>query len=207
MSVENDEEHRNFIEAKMIIQEFHDDPTVFIVGTAPFGKLWFDHDKIDQQYKVLTDSWYEEYGDNETQHSKKPRIINILLDEKDSMFNRYRDNIREAQEKKQLESADKIENSEVKNSQENVVVETSSQEKQDNIESPNKKVVKKNSKSKSEKVSKSKNTEELEKCEVVSDVASPSKAKRGRPKKQQTNIKEAFEKNENNKNSEIITNV
>ena len=29
MSVENDEEHRNFIEAKMIIQEFHDDPTVF----------------------------------------------------------------------------------------------------------------------------------------------------------------------------------
>lgn len=164
MSVENDEEHRNFIEAKMIIQEFHDDPTVFIVGTAPFGKLWFDHDKIDQQYKVLTDSWYEEYGDNETQHSKKPRIINILLDEKDSMFNRYRDNIREAQEKKQLESADKIENSEVKNSQENVVVETPSQEKQDNIESPNKKVVKKNSKSKSEKVSKSKNTEEVEKC-------------------------------------------
>tara|TARA_Y100000992_G_C21046612_1_gene387520 strand:- start:20 stop:616 length:597 start_codon:yes stop_codon:yes gene_type:complete len=198
MSVENDEEHRNFIEAKMIIQEFHDDPTVFIVGTAPFGKLWFDHDKIDQQYKVLTDSWYEEYGDNETQHSKKPRIINILLDEKDSMFNRYRDNIREAQEKKQLESADKIEHSELKNSQENVIVEISSQEKQDNIESPNKKVVKKNSRSKSEKVSKSKNTEDLEKCEVVTDVASPSKGKRGRPKKQQTNIKEAFEKNENN---------
>ena len=108
MSVENDEEHRNFIEAKMIIQEFHDDPTVFIVGTAPFGKLWFDHDKIEQQYKVLTDSWYEEYGDNETQHSKKP-VISILLDEKDTMFNRYRDNIREAQEKKQLENAEKNE--------------------------------------------------------------------------------------------------
>ena len=125
MSVENDEEHRNFIEARMIIQEFHDDPTVFIVGTAPFGKLWFDHEKIDQQYKVLTDSWFEEYGDNETQHSKKPRIISILLDEKDSMFNRYRENIREAQEKKQLESAGKSEQLEDSNQNENVVMDIS----------------------------------------------------------------------------------
>ena len=206
MSVENDEEHRNFIEAKMIIQEFHDDPTVLIVGTAPFGKLWFDHDKIDQQYKVLTDSWYEEYGDNETQHMKKPRIINILLDEKDSMFNRYRDNIREAQEKKQLESADKNENSELKNPEQNIIVEESSQEKQDNSESPKKKIVKKSQKSKAEKVSKSKNTE-IETSELGNNIASPSKGKRGRPKKQQTDIKEAFEKNVNYKNSEVITDV
>ena len=48
MSLETEDEHRNFIEAKIIIQECHDDPTVFVVGTAPFGKLWFDHDKINQ---------------------------------------------------------------------------------------------------------------------------------------------------------------
>ena len=175
MSVENDEEHRNFIEAKMIIQEFHDDPTVFIVGTAPFGKLWFDHDKIEQQYKVLTDSWYEEYGDNETQHSKKPRIISILLDEKDTMFNRYRDNIREAQEKKQLESAGKSEEC-----IENTVIDVSNQIESKNSDSPPKKTKKKQ---KTEKEDKSDN-----------DIGSPTKGKRGRPKKQQTDIKAAFEK-------------
>ena len=178
MSLENDEEHRNFIEAKMIIQEFHDDPTVFIVGTAPFGKLWFDHDKIDQQYKVLTDSWYEEYGDNETQHSKRPRIINILLDEKDSMFNRYRDNIREAQEKKQLENAVKTDES-----TENVVIDASSQVETEISNSPAKKTIKK--KQKPEKDDKSNN-----------NLDSPTKGKRGRPKKQQTDIKAAFEKSE-----------
>ena len=93
-------EQKNFIEARMIIQEFHDDTNVFVVGTAPFGKLWFDHEKVSKQYKVLTDSWYEEYGDNETKHSKRPRIINILIDESDPMFNKYRENIREAQNKK-----------------------------------------------------------------------------------------------------------
>lgn len=175
MSVENDEEHRNFIEAKMIIQEFHDDPTVFIVGTAPFGKLWFDHDKIEQQYKVLTDSWYEEYGDNETQHSKKPRIISILLDEKDTMFNRYRDNIREAQEKKQLENAGKNEET-----TDNIVIDVSTNV-ETNSNSPTKKPIKK--KQKTEKEDKSNN-----------DVGSPTKGKRGRPKKQQTDIKAAFEK-------------
>lgn len=175
MSVENDEEHRNFIEAKMIIQEFHDDPTVFIVGTAPFGKLWFDHDKIEQQYKVLTDSWYEEYGDNETQHSKKPRMISILLDEKDTMFNRYRDNIREAQEKKQLETAGKSEES-----TENVVIDVSPQIETKNSDSPPKKTKKKQ---KTEKEDKSDN-----------DIGSPTKGKRGRPKKQQTDIKAAFNK-------------
>ena len=97
----DDNEERNFIEAKIIIQEFIDDPTVFVVGTAPFGKLWFDHDKINQQYDTLSDSWEEEYGEKEATQCKKPRIISVLLDESDPMFNKYRDNIRDAQEKKQ----------------------------------------------------------------------------------------------------------
>lgn len=97
----DDNEERNFIEAKIIIQEFIDDPTVFVVGTAPFGKLWFDHDKINQQYDTLSESWEEEYGEKEATQCKKPRIISVLLDESDPMFNKYRDNIRDAQEKKQ----------------------------------------------------------------------------------------------------------
>ena len=190
MSVENDEEHRNFIEARMIIQEFHDDPTVFIVGTAPFGKLWFDHEKIDQQYKVLTDSWFEEYGDNETQHSKKPRIISILLDEKDSMFNRYRENIREAQEKKQLESAGKSEQLEDSNQNENVVMDISQNSSPVNNTETSKKTNKKKKNGK-EEVNKIDN-----KSERNSGSSSPTKGKRGRPKKQQTDIKEAFGKPE-----------
>lgn len=100
-SATDENEERNFIEAKIIIQEFIDDPTVFVVGTAPFGKLWFDHDKISQQYETLSESWEEEYGEKEATQCKKPRIISVLLDESDPMFNNYRDNIRDAQEKKQ----------------------------------------------------------------------------------------------------------
>ena len=96
MSSDNNKEseQKNYIEAKLIIQEFHDDTNVFVVGTAPFGRVWFDREKVEQQYNVLKESWYEEYGDNETQHSKRPRVISILIDEGDPMFNRYRDNIR-----------------------------------------------------------------------------------------------------------------
>lgn len=178
MSSDNDSEHRNFIEAKMIIQEFHDDPTVFIVGTAPFGKLWFDHDKIEEQYKVLTDTWYEEYGENETKHSKRPRIISVLLDENDTMFNKYRDSIREAQEKMQEES-----NTVITNPNENVVVESSTQE--------NVKETKKTTKKKT-KITSSKKNNSDKSSSNESDTTTPAK-KRGRPKKQ-NDIIEAFAK-------------
>lgn len=121
MSDNKNDEHKNFIEAKMIIQEFHDDPTVFVVGTAPFGKLWFDHEKVTKQYKVLTDSWYEEYGDNETKHSKRPRIVSVLIDESDPMFNKYRNTIREAQEQPE----DKEKNTEKKDEQDKNTIEIS----------------------------------------------------------------------------------
>ena len=97
MTNDAESEHKNFIEAKLIIQEFHDDTNVFVVGTAPFGRVWFDRERVEQQYNVLSDSWYQEYGDSETKHSKKPRVINILIDEADPMFNRYRDANRESQ--------------------------------------------------------------------------------------------------------------
>jgi hypothetical protein len=93
---------QNFIEAKMIIQEFYDDSTVFVVGTAPFGKLWFDQEKIDKQYNMLCDNWTDDYDDKSTIHSKKPRIISVLISEHDPMFNEYRDSIREAQARKNL---------------------------------------------------------------------------------------------------------
>ena len=51
MTDTKNDDHKNFIEAKMIIQEFHDDPTVFVVGTAPFGKLWFDQEKVTKHAK------------------------------------------------------------------------------------------------------------------------------------------------------------
>jgi hypothetical protein len=190
MSTEEDEEHRNFIEAKIIIQEFHDDPTVFIVGTAPFGKLWFDQDKITQQYKVLTDTWHEEYGDAETKHSKRPRIINVLLDEKDAMFNKYRDNIREAQEKKQQE--EEAEKSQQKMKDENVVIDSDTNEINININVdsiPTLPTPKKTTKTPKTKATKKNDTGKSTPSE--SPTESPVK-KRGRPKKQQTDIKGAF---------------
>lgn len=191
MSTEEDEEHRNFIEAKIIIQEFHDDPTVFIVGTAPFGKLWFDQDKITQQYKVLTDTWHEEYGDSETKHSKRPRIINVLLDEKDAMFNKYRDNIREAQEKKQQE--EEAEKTQQKMKDENVVIGSDTNEINININvdaiptlpTPPKKITK------TPKTKATKKNDTGKSTPIESSAESPAK-KRGRPKKQQTDIKGAF---------------
>jgi hypothetical protein len=101
MSIDPSRE-QNFIETKMIIQEFYDDSTVFIVGSAPFGKLWFDQDKINKQYEAVCESWSSEYGNGETNHCKKPRIISVLIDEEDPMFDQYRDTIREAQARKKL---------------------------------------------------------------------------------------------------------
>lgn len=77
---------KNFIEAYIIIQEFYNDSTVFVVGSAPFGKIWFDYQRVYKQYEVLTADWLEEYGDKVTTHSKKPRIVTILLNEDDVIF-------------------------------------------------------------------------------------------------------------------------
>ena len=130
MSSDNKEsEQKNYIEAKLIIQEFHDDTNVFVVGTAPFGRVWFDREKVEQQYNVLKESWYEEYGDNETQHSKRPRVISILIDESDPMFNRYRDNIR----------GTKNEESEKSNTTPSTETQTTDNEKKDNVVVPEKK--------------------------------------------------------------------
>lgn len=95
-------EQQNFIEAKIIIQEFHDDSSVFIVGSAPFGKLWFDQEKIDKQYEVLCENWAEDYDESSTSRSKKPRIISVLISEHDPMFDDFRETIRETQAKKNL---------------------------------------------------------------------------------------------------------
>jgi hypothetical protein len=95
-------EQQNFIEAKIIIQEFHDDSSVFIVGSAPFGKLWFDQEKIDKQYEVLCENWAEDYDDTSTSRSKKPRIISVLISEHDPMFDDFRETIRETQARKNL---------------------------------------------------------------------------------------------------------
>ena len=95
-------EQQNFIEAKIIIQEFHDDSSVFIVGSAPFGKLWFDQEKIDKQYELLCENWAEDYEDTSTSRSKKPRIISVLISEHDPMFDDFRETIRETQARKNM---------------------------------------------------------------------------------------------------------
>jgi hypothetical protein len=95
-------EQQNFIEAKIIIQEFHDDSSVFIVGSAPFGKLWFDQEKIDKQYELLCENWAEDYNDSAASRSKKPRIISVLISEHDPMFDDFRETIRETQARKNL---------------------------------------------------------------------------------------------------------
>jgi hypothetical protein len=95
-------EQQNFIEAKIIIQEFHDDSSVFIVGSAPFGKLWFDQEKIDKQYELLCDNWAEDYDGATAIRSKKPRIISVLISEHDPMFDDFKETIRETQARKNL---------------------------------------------------------------------------------------------------------
>jgi len=80
---------RNYVEGYIILQEFYNDSTVFIVGSAPFGRIWFDRERVHRQFLLLLKDWMEEYGDNPSPNSKKPRIIRILIDETDPMFNEY----------------------------------------------------------------------------------------------------------------------
>ena len=101
--MENDiTEQENYIEAKMIIQEFHDDSSVFIVGSAPFGKLWFDQERVDNQYELLCENWAEDYDETTNIRSKKPRIMSVLISEHDPIFDDFRETIRETQAKKNL---------------------------------------------------------------------------------------------------------
>ena len=80
---------RNYVEGYIILQEFYNDSTVFIVGSAPFGRIWFDRERVHRQFLLLLKDWMEEYGDNPSPNSKKPRIIRILIDETDPMFEEY----------------------------------------------------------------------------------------------------------------------
>ena len=95
-------EQQNFIEAKIIIQEFHDDSSVFIVGSAPFGKLWFDQERVDKQFELLCENWAEDYDETTNIRSKKPRIISVLISEHDPMFEDFKETIRETQARKNL---------------------------------------------------------------------------------------------------------
>ena len=95
-------EQQNFIEAKIIIQEFHDDSSVFIVGSAPFGKLWFDQERVDKQFELLCENWAEDYDETTSIRSKKPRIISVLISEHDPMFEDFKETIRETQARKNL---------------------------------------------------------------------------------------------------------
>ena len=95
-------EQQNFIEAKIIIQEFNDDSSVFIVGSAPFGKLWFDQERVDKQFELLCENWAEDYDETTNIRSKKPRIISVLISEHDSMFEDFKETIRETQARKNL---------------------------------------------------------------------------------------------------------
>jgi hypothetical protein len=95
-------EQQNFIEAKIIIQEFNDDSSVFIVGSAPFGKLWFDQERVDKQFELLCENWAEDYDETTSIRSKKPRIISVLISEHDPMFEDFKETIRETQARKNL---------------------------------------------------------------------------------------------------------
>ena len=95
-------EQQNFIEAKIIIQEFNDDSSVFIVGSAPFGKLWFDQERVDKQFELLCENWAEDYDETTNIRSKKPRIISVLISEHDPMFEDFKETIRETQARKNL---------------------------------------------------------------------------------------------------------
>jgi len=174
----DESEQKNYIEAKLIIQEFHDDTNVFVVGTAPFGRVWFDRERVEQQYNVLKESWYEEYGDNETQHSKRPRVISILIDEADQMFNRYRDNIRETKNEKNEDS----EESKESNTTNSTETPTTENEKKDNVVVTEKKKTPRGRKKKVNKVLETMQPP-LTNESIIKEEKKPPAKPRGRKKK------------------------
>jgi hypothetical protein len=63
----------------LIIQEFPHINTTYVIGSKPFGKIWFDYTEVLEQFITILIDWQVDFDNKEIVHSKKPRIVKIRV--------------------------------------------------------------------------------------------------------------------------------
>jgi len=63
----------------LIIQEFPHINTTYVIGSKPFGKVWFDYTEVLEQFITILIDWQVDFDNKEIVHSKKPRIVKIRV--------------------------------------------------------------------------------------------------------------------------------
>jgi hypothetical protein len=72
--------NRNSSVGYIIVQEISGDHLV--VGSKPFGKIWYSYDAILEHYNTIIKDWQFEFENNLVKESQKPKIVKILICEK-----------------------------------------------------------------------------------------------------------------------------
>jgi hypothetical protein len=63
--------------AYLIIQEFPENEIEFVIGTKPFGIIWYDYEEALERYKEITNEWEIDSGKN---NKAKPKLVRIELE-------------------------------------------------------------------------------------------------------------------------------
>lgn len=63
----------------LIIQEFPHINTTYVIGSKPFGKIWFDYTEVLEQFITILIDWQVDFDNKEIIHSKKPRIVKVRV--------------------------------------------------------------------------------------------------------------------------------
>jgi hypothetical protein len=64
----------------MIIQEFPINNACYVIGSKPYGKVWFRYQDVLEQYANIMVDWQIDYDNNEIINSDKPRIVKIKIE-------------------------------------------------------------------------------------------------------------------------------
>jgi hypothetical protein len=64
-------------EAYLIIQEFPENGVEFVIGTKPFGVIWYDYEDANERYAALINDWEM---DSKKNKGLKPKLVRIELE-------------------------------------------------------------------------------------------------------------------------------
>lgn len=63
----------------LIIQEFPHINTTYVIGSKPFGQIWFNYTEALERFIAVLIDWQIDFDNKEFIHSKKPRIVKIRM--------------------------------------------------------------------------------------------------------------------------------
>jgi hypothetical protein len=63
----------------LIVQEFPSNKTSYVIGSKPFGKIWFNYQEMLEQYIAIMIDWQIDFENKEVLNSDRPRILKIEI--------------------------------------------------------------------------------------------------------------------------------